>query len=296
MGPKDKRVDAHEAVAAHEGALGHEAIPKHEAKAARPDWLPRGLDESFAGLAPNTYEQFRRIDPKKQERIVRAALEEFSTRSYREASTNRIVAAAGISKGLLFHYFGDKAGLCRYLIIHVMQVFYGEMFTLYDRKSNDVFEIISWGTRAKMEIAVNYKLESDFYLRLLTSDLPPELESVRRSTLAQSYTAFDSLVTQLDARLLKDGIDKDIVVRLVAWVSRGLSEDLIKRVGPRSTIEDVSAFMPEVEDVFDLLKRLLYKNATLPPPATPTTATDEGGEADGMPSQHTSTDQKGAIS
>jgi AcrR family transcriptional regulator len=54
---------------------------------------------------------FNRVDPLKRQRILEAALEEFSANGYRNASMNTIVKRANISKGSLFHYFGAKKGL-----------------------------------------------------------------------------------------------------------------------------------------------------------------------------------------
>lgn len=55
-----------------------------------------------------------------RERIIGAARDEFSRVGYRSASTNRIVSAAGVSKGLLFSYFGTKKEL--YLTILMMEL------------------------------------------------------------------------------------------------------------------------------------------------------------------------------
>lgn len=51
-----------------------------------------------------------RIEDEKRERIIVAAMQEF-VKGYRNASTDRIVQSADISKGLLFHYFGTKKKL-----------------------------------------------------------------------------------------------------------------------------------------------------------------------------------------
>ncbi len=47
----------------------------------------------------------------KQDRIMNAALKVFSKSNYKHASTDVIIKEADISKGLLFHYFTNKAGL-----------------------------------------------------------------------------------------------------------------------------------------------------------------------------------------
>lgn len=48
------------------------------------------------------------VNPEKKERMINSALKEFSVNTFQKASTNTIVEEAGISKGLLFHYFGNK--------------------------------------------------------------------------------------------------------------------------------------------------------------------------------------------
>ena len=55
--------------------------------------------------------RFDKLEPRKQQRILRAAADEFGEHGYRQASLNRILAAAGISKGAFYYYFDDKADL-----------------------------------------------------------------------------------------------------------------------------------------------------------------------------------------
>lgn len=43
--------------------------------------------------------------------ILEAAIAELAARGFEAASTNAIAAAAGVAKGLVFHYFGSKEGL-----------------------------------------------------------------------------------------------------------------------------------------------------------------------------------------
>ncbi len=55
--------------------------------------------------------RFNNLEPEKQEAILAAAADEFAERGYEAASLNRIIEAAGISKGSLYYYFDDKADL-----------------------------------------------------------------------------------------------------------------------------------------------------------------------------------------
>lgn len=57
----------------------------------------------------------------KRARILQAALELFSTRGYHGTSMQQLAAAAGVSKGLLFHHFTDKARLLEALLADLQQ-------------------------------------------------------------------------------------------------------------------------------------------------------------------------------
>ena len=55
--------------------------------------------------------RFENLDPARQEAILAAAAEEFAAHGYAGASLNRVIEAAGISKGSLYYYFDDKSDL-----------------------------------------------------------------------------------------------------------------------------------------------------------------------------------------
>ncbi len=59
---------------------------------------------------------FHNLPADKRRRIVDAAIEEFGSRPYAQATLDRIVEAAGVSKGSMYQYFEGKADLYRWLI------------------------------------------------------------------------------------------------------------------------------------------------------------------------------------
>ena len=62
-------------------------------------------------------EEFFNLPKEKQLRIINAGFEVFGKNEYKRAVTDDIAAKAGISKGLLFYYFGNKKALYMYFII-----------------------------------------------------------------------------------------------------------------------------------------------------------------------------------
>lgn len=58
---------------------------------------------------------------KRQEELPEAALDEFSAKTYDEASLNRIIRKAGISKGTFYYHFADKQALYLDVLEHGVQ-------------------------------------------------------------------------------------------------------------------------------------------------------------------------------
>ncbi|MCO4772815.1 MAG: TetR/AcrR family transcriptional regulator [Deltaproteobacteria bacterium] len=61
---------------------------------------------------------FFNLPAAKRDRLVSLAIEEFSSKPYRQASLSRIVAAAGIAKGSVYQYFDNKLDLYTWLVSH----------------------------------------------------------------------------------------------------------------------------------------------------------------------------------
>jgi len=83
-------------------------------------------------------------------RILLSAIEEFGRHGYDNASTNMIVHNAGVSKGLLFHYYGSKENLflacLDFMSARVEKYIYG----CIDFSDTDLFNRIRQSLHLKM--------------------------------------------------------------------------------------------------------------------------------------------------
>ena len=68
--------------------------------------------------------RFAKLPPAQQQAILRAALDEFAAHGFHDASLNRIIDAAGISKGSMYYYFDGKEDL----FAHVARVEFERLF------------------------------------------------------------------------------------------------------------------------------------------------------------------------
>lgn len=59
---------------------------------------------------------FFNLPPPKREKLLQAAVAEFSRKPYAEVSINRIIRAAEIPRGSFYQYFADKRDLFRYVL------------------------------------------------------------------------------------------------------------------------------------------------------------------------------------
>ena len=59
--------------------------------------------------------RFTKLPPSQQQTILQAALDEFAAHGFHNASLNRMIESAGISKGSMYYYFDGKEDLYAYV-------------------------------------------------------------------------------------------------------------------------------------------------------------------------------------
>jgi AcrR family transcriptional regulator len=134
--------------------------------------------------------RFHKLPAEQQEAILGAALEEFANHGFNEASLNRIIDAAEISKGSMYYYFDGKEDL----YAHVARVELGRLFDgvgpfpVPKAREPDAF----WATL------------TDYYLRIMGAlAASPKLAALTRSWIAASASpALQHAQKEMEAALL----------------------------------------------------------------------------------------------
>ena len=98
---------------------------------------------------------FFNLPEEKRETIFNAAVEEFAQYGLENASTNRIVANSGISKGSFYQYFEDKQDVFMYLLSVIE---HKELEYFKDRhppgNNMDTFQYFRWMVKTGMEFGL----------------------------------------------------------------------------------------------------------------------------------------------
>ena len=114
--------------------------------------------------------------------LIEVALDEFSVNSYQNASLNKIIKNAGISKGTFYYHFEDKKAL--YLFImgiagKAQAEFISKRMEEHDLKGNDIFE----GLKLQFQFSGEFAMAHSKYYKFITmfmkeSEIDKDLKSV----------------------------------------------------------------------------------------------------------------------
>ena len=139
-------------------------------------------------------EKFFDLEKEKQDRMINAALKVFGMRGYQFASTDDIVREAGISKGLLFHYFGSKLGLYSFVYDYSVRFMSLELKAAVDDNETDFFALHKQIEAGKLQVLKNYPCMQLFLEKCNTENIKEALLAVeeKKNELSALYESFDA--------------------------------------------------------------------------------------------------------
>lgn len=155
--------------------------------------------------------------------LFNAALKIFSMRGYQFASTDDIVKEAGISKGLLFHYFGSKSGLYSFIYDYSVRFMSMELRAAVDPEETNFFTLYKQIETGRLQALKNYPCMQLFLERCSIETANEALSAVeeKKRELAALYDAFD---VQADLSLLPAGADAAKLRNILRFTLKNLME------------------------------------------------------------------------
>lgn len=196
------------------------------------------------------------IPDRRRTALVAAAISEFATAGYRAASTNHIVEAAHVSKGLLFHYFGDKKGLYLYAV----QTCITEVMRRFDERlgptSADLFERLRQYTLTKWSL-IEEQPSTFAFLQEAMTDPPAELsDALLASTAEITALTYQRLFQGINTSAFRPGVTIERAMLLLSWTFDGLGKQYSKllRQQPLDLASVRSVMFAEVDTYVALLR------------------------------------------
>jgi len=168
-----------------------------------------------------------------------------------------IAKSGGISKPMLFHYFGTKRDLYLYLSEYVSNV----MTDAYIRNKidvcSDLFERITAASRMKMGILERYLHILNFIISMFEETDEEVIDITKKIMPKARQFSYDLVVKKEDAAKFKDGVDIDAVMRLMFLMAEGYAHEISDG---RCDLEKITE---EMEKTIHMLKNNLYKEEYL---------------------------------
>lgn len=172
-------------------------------------------------------EKFFDLNREKQDRMINAALRVFAQNGYRHASTDVIVKEAGISKGLLFHYFSNKIGLFSFLFDYSVRYMLFEFDRLISAKETDYFVICKEMEKAKLNVLRSYPYMHEFIEKSLEENQLDIIETIEfsKNTYIETISKY---YAQGDRSFMRGDISATQLDNLICYTVDGLTKDQIR--------------------------------------------------------------------
>ena len=198
------------------------------------------------------------MEEEKRLNLINSAMKEFGSNSYEKASTNMIVKEAGISKGLLYHYFDSKEALYDYLIVFTINSMGKAIVDSVEWDDGDLINRMQRVVEIKLGILEQYPYMLDFGKIMYDPKSLEEMKKLVEKYLPEIY--FKVYSHNIDYSLFKDGIDVARVAKMVQFFLDGFSEELLKKY--KTSISSTQEFKDEIAELtiyLDMYKEAFYK-------------------------------------
>ncbi len=207
------------------------------------------------------YRNFEKISQDKKNKIINACLEEFA-KGYQQASTNAIVRKAGIPKGTLFYFFGNKKRLYLYILDYTTSKFLNRFREENISLSPDIFERLEQSGLLKLKIAMEEPLLYEIIYKSVIS-APDHLKGeIYKSYLKFTSESKSSIYKGIDTSKFREGIDIKKAVEVITLFLEGYLNrhiEIFKKCTASESIKLYKKINAEVKEYLQIIKEGIYR-------------------------------------
>ncbi len=203
--------------------------------------------------------KFFDVKKEKQDAIINAALKVFAENGYRKASTDVIVKEAGISKGLLFHYFISKQGVYEFIYDYSVKYMMLELTNAVNKKETDFFAIQRMIEACRTRVMKNYPYMQQFLSSSKYESHPDALNVINSSEKSIEDT-YNSIYKKVDMSRFPKDVDLKKVINMIGWMSDGYIKDKFLDGTP-----DLDEMNAEFAGYLDMLRARFYGKSLAEP-------------------------------
>jgi len=198
------------------------------------------------------------LEPLRRNAILNAALKEFATKGYSEASTNVIAKEAGISKGLMFHYVSSKENLFFLVYDYFTDIMDREYVALMDFSVKDIFERLRQSYLLQLELVKKYPWIFELN-KLSAASNPAEIKRELEKRALEKRSSCN-IFERIDESEFREDLDIEKCKQFILWSNIGFTNQILEEA---RNIEfgnlDYDSIVAKIDDNLQELKRVFYK-------------------------------------
>jgi len=197
------------------------------------------------------------LDNEKVHKIILSAFEVFSKNDLEKASTNMVVKQAGISRGLLYHYFKDKQELFDFLMYFAVKTVVVDMEKRMDWDETDIFNRMRQSVVLRFELMEKYPYMLEFFAKY--SEKMNRID-IRNKTEEMAPGMRDKFYNKnLDLSQVKEGVDIQKMMNVIKWTLKGLGKERWDEARLNDNISPLDGLLEECDIYIEFLKKQFLK-------------------------------------
>lgn len=196
-------------------------------------------------------DKFFDLKKEKQDRILNGALKVFALNGYKNGSTDVIVKEAGISKGLLFHYFGTKQELYRFLLDYSIRFLQLEIRSNVSASETDYFTIWRQILASEESIMDQYPYMIAFLESAQTETDPDTFEP--EDERKRSKDVYSKALQNADFVHINPEVDIKAVEQMLHFTRNSIQRKLMFK-----DMMDAGIYVQQVSHYFEMMAKLTY--------------------------------------
>ncbi len=198
-------------------------------------------------------EKFFELKKEKQDRMINAALKVFAMNGYGHASTDDIVKEAGISKGLLFHYFISKLGLYAFIYDYSVRYIMLELSTGVSKEETDYFGLLLQIKQSQLQVMKNYPYMLQFINKSREEDVSEALMETedKRGVLPGQYA---QIMERAELDRFKKDVDVKKLTKMIEYMADGLMTEHFRNASFQPEI-----YYKEIVQYLEMMRKLSYR-------------------------------------
>lgn len=202
------------------------------------------------------FETFEKLPEEKKKIILSTGIRAFSQKSYKDVSTDYITKECGISKGILFHYFGSKKEFYFYCLNKAMERLTSKT---EGGAGDDFYDILFSSMNQKISLCMKYSNEMHM-VNMASRDASAEIaerktEMIRRYMSTGQIESAGTLKRALETLRFKDsGKMQTTVEGLSIYISAVLNKYLMQyQQTPDEFFKNRDKIKAEIKTYLDMM-------------------------------------------